>query len=197
MKPKIIGLTGGIGSGKTTIAKYFESLGVPVYIADDEAKKLMHTTAVASQIKSAFGAKVFTDDIPDRKKLAAVVFNDPEKLKVLNGIIHPAVSRHFEEWVKRYENNKFVIKEAAILFESGSYKDCDAVVLVTAPKDVRVKRVMQRDNTTEESVYERMANQWENDKKKEMSTYIIENIEIDLAKKQAFEIFINLNEAFS
>lgn len=197
MKPKIIGLTGGIGSGKTTIAKYFESLGVPVYIADDEAKKLMHTTAVASQIKSAFGAKVFTDDIPDRKKLAAVVFNDPEKLKVLNGIIHPAVSRHFEEWVKRYENNKFVIKEAAILFESGSYKDCDAVVLVTAPKDVRVKRVMQRDSATKESVLERMANQWDDDKKKEMSTYIIENIEIDLAKKQAFEIFINLNEAFS
>lgn len=193
MKPKIIGLTGGIGSGKTTIAKYFESLGVPVYIADDEAKKILTTSAVPL-IKETFGEEVFTDGIPDKSKLAAVVFNNPEKLKQLNGIIHPAVMQHFNEWMKQHKNKKFVIKEAAILFESGSYKDCDAVILVTAPKGIRLKRVVQRDKVAEQDVLKRMDNQWSDEKKIVMSNYIIENIELELAKKQAYKIFINQNE---
>lgn len=190
MKPKIFGLTGGIGSGKTTIARYFESLGVPVYIADDEAKKILVTSA-APLIKETFGEEVFTDGIPDRGKLAILVFNDPEKLKKLNAIIHPAVKHHFDEWVKQHYNESFVIKEAAILFESGSYKDCDAVILVTAPKDIRLKRVMGRDKVAEQEVLKRMDNQWSDEKKSALSTYIIENIDLEFAKKQAYEIFIN------
>lgn len=193
MKPKIIGLTGGIGSGKTTIAKYFESLGVPVYIADDEAKKILVTDA-ASSIKKVFGEEVFTDGIPDRKKLSAVVFNDAEKLQQLNSIIHPAVKQNFEQWAEDHKGKKFVIKEAAILFESGSYKDCDAVILVTAPEQVRLKRVVERDGADEQDILKRMQAQWSDEKKQSMSNYIIENTDLNLAKKKAYDIYINLNE---
>ncbi len=193
MKPKIIGLTGGIGSGKTTIAKYFESLGVPVYIADDQAKKILVTDAAPS-IKKVFGEEVFTDGIPDRKKLSAVVFNNAEKLQQLNSIIHPAVKKNFEQWTKSHKGKKFVIKEAAILFESGSYKDCDAVILVTAPKQVRLKRVMERDGADEQDILKRMQAQWSDKKKQSMSNYIIVNTGLNLAKKKAYEIYINLNE---
>ena len=133
MDTKIIGLTGGIGSGKSTMANYFASLGVPVYIADEEAKKILYLPEAVKEVKAAFGEQVFTNNIPDRAKLAKVVFNDPEKLAVLNAIIHPKVRQHFTEWLELHKSQNFVIKEAAILFESGSYRDCDKIILVTAP----------------------------------------------------------------
>lgn len=188
MKTKIIGLTGGIGSGKTTIAKYFETLGIPVYIADEEAKKILDLPETAHKIAAAFGEEVLTKGKPDRKKLAAAVFNNTKKLELLNSIIHPKVRQHFLQWVEANSNKKIVIKEAAILFESGSYKDCDAVILVTAPKEVRIQRVMQRDNTTKEEVLERMSNQWEDEKKEALSDYVITNITLESAKRQAEEI---------
>ncbi|WP_297332490.1 dephospho-CoA kinase [Flavobacterium sp.] len=190
---KIIGLTGGIGSGKSTIAAYFASKGVPVYIADDQAKKILYASEASAQVKEVFGEIVFTDGQPDRKKLSEVVFNNPEKLKQLNAIIHPKVSRHFEEWVKQHNAAKFVIKEAAILFESGSYKNCDAVILVTAPKEVRIKRVMNRDNVSRENVLARMANQWEDEKKEALSNYIITNESLEIAKEQADNIISAIN----
>jgi dephospho-CoA kinase len=194
MKTKVIGLTGGIGSGKTTIANYFKSQGVPLYIADEEAKKILFTEEVITEIKGAFGDKVLKNGVPDRAKLAELVFNEPEKLKTLNSIIHPKVYKHFEEWLKAYSGSKFIIREAAILFESGSNKDCDAVILVTAPKEVRIQRVINRDNTTREKVIERMNSQWDDEKKAAMSNYIITNIEIDDAIKQAGEILKILNK---
>lgn len=189
---KVIGLTGGIGSGKSTIAAYFSSLGVPVYIADDEAKKILYTPDAVTEIKDAFDEDVFTDAMPDRQKIAALVFNKPDKLKTLNNIIHPKVKEHFLAWVQNNHDALFVIKEAAILFESGSYKDCDKVILVTAPAEVRIMRVMQRDNVTRENVLERMANQWEDEKKELLSDYIIHNTELDYAKAQASAVFNDL-----
>jgi dephospho-CoA kinase len=194
METMVIGLTGGIGSGKTTMAKYFASKGIPVYIADDEAKKVMLSPAVIKEIGKAFGEEVLTDGVPDKKKLADVVFNDPEKLQLLNSIIHPKVREHFYEWVQQQKDAVFVIKEAAILFESGSYKDCDKIILVTAPLGVRIKRVMERDNISREKVLERIANQWDDEKKGEMSDYIINNISLEEATKEADKIVKELQK---
>lgn len=188
MSTKIIGLTGGIGSGKTTIANYFLSLGIPVYIADEEAKKLLYDKEVVNAVKEALGEEVLTNGLPDKKKLAEIVFNDKQKLALLNSIIHPKVQEHFYEWVQSHQNSNFVIKEAAILFESGSYKDCDKVILVTAPLDVRVKRVMARDNVTEDKVLERIANQWDDERKAKLSDYVITNISLEASKKEVDKI---------
>lgn len=193
MKTKIIGLTGGIGSGKTTIANYFADLGVPVYIADTEAKKILYFPEVVQEIAQVFGEEVLTDNMPDRKKLASVVFNNPEKLKQLNAIIHPRVRQHFVDWAEQHKKERFVIKEAAILFESGSFKDCDKVILVTAPKEVRIKRVMKRDGVSKEEVLERMKNQWDEEKKKKLSDFIIENIDLEIAKNQVNTIYKTIN----
>jgi dephospho-CoA kinase len=193
---KIIGLTGGIGSGKSTIAAYFASLGVPVYIADDEAKQILYTPRASLEIRQAFGDNVFTGNIPDRQKIAQLVFNNPEKLAQLNSIMHPKVNAHFLNWVHNNLSEPFVIKEAAILFESGSYKNCDEIILVTAPVETRILRVMQRDNVTRKLVLERMANQWDDDKKIALSNYIIENTDLQAAKTQAYSIFNDLTRKY-
>ena len=194
MKTRVIGLTGGIGSGKTTIANYFKSQGVPLYIADDEAKAILYTPTAIKEVQEAFGGSVMTDGLPDRAKLAALVFNEPDKLQKLNNIIHPKVLEHFTEWLAAHSDAKFVIREAAILFESGRYKDCDKIILVTAPKEIRIKRVMERDNISREKVLERMNAQWDDEKKAALSDYIITNIEIEEALKEAGKILKILNK---
>lgn len=192
MSTKIIGLTGGIGSGKSTIAGFFSSLGVKVYIADDEAKNILFRQDAADEVAAIFGEEALTDNLPDRAKLAGLVFNDAAKLAKLNSIIHPKVREHFTEWVASHSDEKFVIKEAAILFESGSYKDCDKVILVTAPEKIRINRVIARDNVSEEKVLERMANQWDDERKKSLSDYIIENICLEAAREQVVNIYKEL-----
>lgn len=194
MKTKVIGLTGGIGSGKTTIANYFKSAGVPLYIADDEAKAILYTPKAIKEVREAFGEDIMNDDLPDRGKLASLVFNNPEKLQMLNSIIHPKVLEHFRDWLAAHSSSKFIIREAAILFESGRYKDCDKIILVTAPKEIRIKRVMERDNTTREKVLERMNAQWDDEKKAALSDFIIINTDIEEAKIQAGEILKILNK---
>jgi dephospho-CoA kinase len=194
MATKLIGLTGGIGSGKSTIADFFKSEGIPVYIADDEAKAILFTTGVIREVKNSFGNHIMTNGLPDRAKLASVVFSDPAKLKTLNGIIHPRVKEHFKVWMEQHKNADFIIREAAILFESGSYKDCDAIILVTAPKELRIKRVIERDNTTREKVLERMNAQWDDEKKAKLSDYIIHNEDMEKAKQQALAILKILNK---
>lgn len=193
MKTKIIGLTGGIGSGKSTIAGYFAALGVPVYIADEEAKKILFEPQVIQEVKEAFGPEILNGNVPDKAKLAAVVFNNPAKLQTLNGIIHPRVAQHFKDWVHNNSNVPFVIKETAILFESGSYKDCDAVILVTAPAETKIERVMKRDKVSRDKVLERMASQWDDKKKIQLSNYIIENYKLEQAKQDTVKIFNFLN----
>ena len=185
---KIIGLTGGIGSGKTTIANYFMKSGVPVYIADDEARKIMQSDEIIEEIKKTFGIDIFENGILNREKLAQIVFNDPEKLKLLNAIIHPAVKKHFRNWILNHKNAPFIIYEAAILFESGSYKDCDKIITVTAPMESRIQRVIHRDNSSREQVLKRINAQWNDDQRIAKSDYVIENDSIENAKSEVDKI---------
>lgn len=191
---KIIGLTGGIGSGKTTVARYMASQGIPVYIADEEAKRVMNTPEVLSLVAKTFGVSVLENGIINRQKLAQLVFNAPEKLEQLNNIIHPKVKQDFENWVQKHHNHPFVIKEAAILFESGSYQFCDKIITVTAPENVRIQRVMQRDGITEDQVLARIQNQWKEEKKIALSDYVIQNINIEDAKSQVDNILKTLKK---
>lgn len=173
---KIIGLTGGIGSGKSTVAKYMASKGVPVYIADDEAKKIMNSSKVIEEVVALFGENVLNKDKKlDRKKIASIVFNNKEKLDQLNKIIHPKVKTHFKKWLQKHKNEKFVIKEVAILFETKGNLECDKVILVTAPKEVRIERVMKRDTISRDEVEARMKNQMSEETKIKLSNYIITN----------------------
>jgi dephospho-CoA kinase len=184
---KIIGLTGGIGSGKTTIAKIFEAEGIPVYIADEEAKKLMRLPDTIRKVVSVFGEEILKDGFIDNKKLSAVVFNNPERLQELNKVIHPLVKKHFDLWVTKASNN-IVIKETAILFESNSYKYCDKIITVTASEETRIRRVIARDNCTREQVLARMNHQISDEIKIAKSDYVITNENLDVAKKQCYEI---------
>lgn len=191
---KIIGLTGGIGSGKSTIASYFKALGVPVYIADDEAKKLMYDPDTVKKVQSVFEENVIENHVLNRKKIAALVFSNPQKLEQLNSIVHPEVKKHFISWLKIHKKEPFIIKEAAILFESGSYKDCDKIIVVTAPEEIRIDRVMQRDKVTKEQVLERMKNQWTEEEKIKRSDFVIENIDLKESEKKVNEILKELNK---
>lgn len=176
---KIIGLTGGIGSGKTTVAKQFEALGIPVYIADTEAKEIMNFPETLQLIKDVFGISIFDGAILNRERLAKIVFENPEKLQKLNNIIHPLVKKHFQEWVKKNRSSAFVIKETAILFESGSYEDCDKIITVVAPLQIRIERVLNRDKSDYESVMKRIQNQWTDEMRLEKSDYVIENTDLE------------------
>jgi len=190
---KVIGLTGGIGSGKTTIANYFQELGVPVYIADDGAKRVMQSKNILAEVKAAFGGNIFDNDILNRAKLAQIVFNDKEQLAKLNAIVHPAVKLDFDDWVKEHKNNDYVMYEAAILFESGRYKDCDVIITVTAPEEVRIDRVIKRDKTTREEVLSRMKMQWNDEKRISKSNFVINNNNLKNAKEEVVKILKILN----
>lgn len=172
---KIIGLTGGIGSGKTTVANYLIEKDIPVYITDDEARKITDSKKVISKIKEIFGNTVIEHNKVNRVALANIVFNDKEKLAQLNAIIHPEVKKHFKKWLKSKIDYNFVIKESAILFESNSYLDCDAVIMVTAPLETRIARTMKRDNSSRESVLQRINNQMLEEEKIKKSDFVIEN----------------------
>lgn len=185
---KIIGLTGGIGSGKTTIANHFMEANIPVYIADDEARKIMQSEEILDEIKKTFGDSIFDDAILNREKLSQIVFSDPEKLKQLNAIIHPAVRKHFQEWVLKHKSAPIVIYEAAILFESGSYKNCDLIITVTAPIETRIQRVIQRDKTTREQVLKRINAQWNDDQRIAKSDFVVENVNPITTKKEIDKI---------
>ncbi|MFV8341928.1 dephospho-CoA kinase [Flavobacterium sp. XS2P39] len=185
---KIIGLTGGIGSGKTTIANYFQSFGIPVYIADDQARKIMQSSEIITAIKDAFGKSIFENDILNREKLAEIVFGNPEKLEVLNTIVHPAVKKHFDQWLVEHATAPYIIYEAAILFESGGYKRCDLIITVTAPIESRVERVMKRDETTRELVLKRINAQWTDEQRISKSDFVIENTSIEKAKTEVVKI---------
>jgi dephospho-CoA kinase len=185
---KIIGLTGGIGSGKTTIAKHFLAAGIPVYIADDEARKIMQTPEIIEEIKKIFGTSIFENTVLNREKLATIVFSAPEKLKLLNAIIHPAVKKHFEDWISNHKNFPYVIYEAAILFESGSYKMCDLIITVTAPIESRIQRVIQRDKTTREQILKRIDAQWNDEQRIAKSDFVIENGTLGMAKFEVDKI---------
>ena len=185
---KIIGLTGGIGSGKTTIANQFRQANIPVYIADDEARKIMQSAEITEAIKNVFGDTVFENEKLNREELAKIVFNNPEKLEKLNKIVHPAVKKHFEQWLLQHAAAPYVIYEAAILFESGSYKNCDLIITVTAPVESRIQRVIERDKTTRELVLKRINAQWTDEQRISKSDFIIETTSIETTKLEVVKI---------
>ena len=175
-----VGLTGGIGSGKTTIANLFAlHFSIPIYIADTKAKELVANNKQLQQgIVTLLGEEAFVEGRYNTAFVAQEVFSNKEKLDKLNAIIHPYVQQDFLQW-KQSQQAPYVIKEAAILFESGSYRDCDFIIMVTAPLEERIKRVMLRDKIDRETVEKRIKNQWNDEKKIELSTFVIENREID------------------
>jgi dephospho-CoA kinase len=185
---KVIGLTGGIGSGKTTIANYFNEMGVPVYIADDGARNVMKSDEIIDKMKTSFGEALFENNILNRAKLAEIVFNDKDKLAELNAIVHPAVKKDFEVWLLQHKSYQYVIYEAAILFESGRYKECDLIITVTAPEEVRIERVLKRDNTTREQVLSRMKMQWNDENRISRSNFVINNDNLKNAKEEVVKI---------
>lgn len=185
---KIIGLTGGIGSGKTTVANHFIGAGIPVYIADDEARKIMQSPEILREIEKIFGSVIFKNEVLNRQKLAEIVFSNSDKLKQLNAIIHPAVKKHFGNWILNYKNSPYVIYETAILFEGGSYKDCDKIITVTAPFETRIERVIQRDKTSRENVLKRIKMQWTDDQRLGKSDFVIENINPEITKSEVGKI---------
>jgi dephospho-CoA kinase len=190
---KVIGLTGGIGSGKTTIAHYFKEMGVPVYIADDQAKKVMQSDFIIKEIKTIFGDHLFENNRLNRAKLAKIVFNDADQLSRLNAIVHPAVKKDFELWLSEHKKYSYVIYEAAILFESGRYKECDIIITVTAPEEIRIERVLKRDNTTREQVLSRMQMQWKDEDRISRSNFVINNTNLKIAKEETVKILKILN----
>lgn len=189
---KIVGLTGGIGSGKSTVARIFIEIGVPVYFADDAGKLVMTDQDVIQKIRNAFGDSVITDNSIDRKKLSQIVFNSPEQLQLLNQIVHPAVANHFVNWLNQHQLEPIIIKEAAILFESGTHVNCDSVITVIASEAIRIKRVMERDSVTEEEVNARIRNQWTDEQRIKESDFIIYNNGNEDLKNQVFEIYNKL-----
>jgi dephospho-CoA kinase len=187
-----IGITGGIGSGKTTICKIFELQNIPVFYADQQAKDTMHTdTLLMEEIKAHFGNDIYSQQgVLNRSKLASIVFSDSEKLKKLNSLVHPAVFRAFDAWVEE-QNAPYVLKEAALLFESGSYKDCDFKILVKSPEHLKMSRIVQRDLITEAEVKRRMDQQWSDEQKETLSDYILLNDEQELLIPQVLELHNN------
>jgi len=184
----VVGLTGGIGSGKSTIAKAFAALGIAVFNSDEQAKVLIATDAqVKKRIIAAFGEEAYQNGEYNRAYIAQIVFNNSEKLAILNGIVHPALAKYFNQWAKK-QTSPYVLKEAAILFESGSYKDCDYIITVTAPEEVRIARVMARDHCTEAQVRARMAQQWSDAQRIALSNAVIENVDLESAKEQVKRI---------
>lgn len=184
----IIGLTGGIGSGKTTLVNYMESLGIPVFIADEEAKKAMQSPHVLEEVKTSFGTAIFENGHLNRQQLASIVFSNPDKLKELNSIIHPEVKRLFAIWLDQHKTVPFVVYEAAILFESGSYQNCDYIITVTAPLEDRITRVMQRDNCSREQVLQRINAQWTDEERAAKSNFVIDNTNSKSAKNEIDKI---------
>jgi dephospho-CoA kinase len=183
-----VGLTGGIGSGKTTVARIFEVLGIPVYNADAEARRLMNTDPdLKKQIIDVFGPESYKDGVLNRPWLAAQVFDNTEKLNLLNSFVHPLTIRDAESWMKR-QNTAYAIKEAALIFEGGLEKNFDFVIGVTAPESLRVERTIQRDNISIESVTQRMKQQMDEKEKMNRCDFVIINDGIQAVIPQVLKI---------
>ncbi len=189
-----VGITGGIGSGKTTVCKIFETLGIPVYYADDRAKWLMtHDSELVEAISNAFGREAYSPEGQlNRAYLAKVVFGDDEKLGQLNALVHPAVFRDGLQWHHSQTDAPYTLREAALLFESGSYRAIDKMIVVAAPLPVRIKRVMERDQVTEAAVMARIEKQWPEEEKVKRADFVIFNSGERLLVPQVLEIHRSL-----
>jgi dephospho-CoA kinase len=193
-----VGLTGGIGSGKSTVARIFEVFGIPVYYADNASKRLMNEDEeLKSKVISVFGKDAYPDNVLDRKYLSELVFNDSEKVNLLNSLVHPATIKDALQWMQ-IQKAPYVIKEAALIFESGSNKDLDYIIGVKAPVELRIKRTMARDNISDEQVKARMNIQMDEESKIRLCHYVIVNDEEQMLIPQVLalhERFLKLSES--
>ena len=189
----IIGLTGGMGSGKSTILNYFREHGYPCFESDEVGKKLLEVELKETVLK-LFGEEVYNaKGILDRKAISKKVFSNSKLLEALNDIVHPAVNETFEKFKKKHKDSPVIVKEAAILIESGSYKSCDIIVLVKAPLDERIKRIVARDSVNESEVIARIDNQWEDEKKEKYADYVVENISLEETYEKVKYLIKKLN----
>ena len=185
---KRIGLTGNIGSGKTTVASCFEILGIAVFNADKQAKLLMNKDVNLKQsLIAEFGKEVFLNNELNRKYLSKLAFNDDLVLKRLNALVHPVVQEAFEKWSIQ-QSGAYVIKEAAILFESNTYQSLDAIICISCPEEIRLKRILKRDDLSENDVRQRMSHQWAEEKKISLSDYVITNDNSSLVMPQILSV---------
>ena len=188
-----IGLTGGIGSGKSTVAAIFEVLSIPVYYADAASKELMLSEKIRSAIEKDFGSEVYKDGNLDRKYLAEIVFKDQHKLELLNSIVHPATIEDANDWIAK-QNAPYIIKEAALIFESDAYQFLDLVIGVRSPQELRIERAMKRDNISRENVLLRMNKQMNEEEKMQRCDFIIENDEEQLLIPQVLALHKKFSE---
>lgn len=186
---KTIGLTGGIGSGKTTVARIFETTGISVYYSDDRAKEMYFIAEVKEKVIQLLGSGTYLNDHEINKKfIADKIFSNTDLLQQINGIIHPAVKKDFDEWAAKKKDHAFVLKESALLFETGIYKNMDACILVVSPEALRAKRIAKRDHLTEKEVLARFKSQMRDEQKIPLATYIIHNDEEQSLIEQVLEV---------
>lgn len=187
---KKIGITGGIGSGKTTVCQIFKILGVPVFHADEVARSLQETDGrIIKGLTDLFGKAIYLPNgKPDRKKIAALIFNDSALKNKVNQLIHPVVKEYFQHWVEKHKTADYILFEAAILFETGSFKNFDYTILITANEETRIQRVVKRDQTVRDSVMERIRNQMQDDEKIRLADFIIQNDEKHLIIPQILKL---------
>jgi len=190
-----LGLTGNIGSGKTTVSKVFESLGIPIFYADNEAKKLYSLDHVKERVLLLFGKSIINDlEEVDFRLLSDLVFNDKNKLKELTSIIHPLVFNNYHKWLETIQQEPYSIHESAIIYEYSQQKYFDKVICVTAPYELRVQRILERDNTSRDKVEERIRNQMTETEKISLSDFVIVNDEKSFIIKQVLKIHYNLKK---
>ena len=191
-----VGLTGGIGSGKTTVSNFLLEYGIPVYNSDSQGKKLMNTNLeLINDIVNIFGESVYNNGVLNTNLLSSIVFSDPEKIKQLNNLVHPKVAEDFNQWVGKNNNQPILIKEAAILIESGAYLNMDKIILVISKKSNRIKRVSKRDNSDFESIEKRINFQLTDDEKIQYADYIIENnSSLDDLKNEVLRVINEINK---
>jgi len=185
----LVGITGGLGSGKSTVAAIFKQLAVPIYSADERGKYLLnHDKLLIESVKDAFGTEVYNDNEElNSKALAAIVFSQPDKLEILNALVHPAVGRDFKKWVSE-QHAAYILKESALIFETGIDKELDKVIFVSASENIRIQRAMLRDHTTEEAVIQRIRQQWPDEQKLPLADFVIINDGQQGLIKQVLEI---------
>ncbi len=188
-----IGITGSIGSGKSTVCRIFEQLGLPVYYSDKRAKELIHVNKeIITLYKRLFGSDIYSSGQLDRQRVAGIIFSNPGCLKEVEQLVHPIVRMDFEKWMKKQDSG-IVLNEAAVLFESGGYKFMDAVITVTAPEALRLERVKRRDGLSEDEIRARMELQWPDDKKCSLSQVVIVCDDVQMVIPQVLDIYKKLH----
>ena len=190
-----IGITGGMGSGKSYVCSFIENLGYPMFYSDKEAKWLMENNAsLIAEIKKNVGNNAYTNNKINKEEIRKYIFDSAEKRKKLNEIVHPAVTQHFDYWAQQFKSNSLLFNESALLIETGSYKRFDKIILITASQDVKIKRLIQRENVSKEEIRLRMNSQLSDEVKKDHADYIIENNETDFLLPKIFTIIDQLKK---